>query len=85
MRTQGITAHGNRPWKRAPIAVLKVRGSTHDRDLRELKIDANGMHIGRVFSNVTGILSGQISVITDDELARSQGALGQIPDRARDG
>lgn len=62
------------------IAALKARGSAHDRDLREFKIDGRGMHIGEVFSNVTGILSGRLTVITDDELARTHGVLEEMPE-----
>jgi circadian clock protein KaiC len=40
------------------ITVLKMRGSLHDRDIREFTIDANGMHVGRPFRHVTGILAG---------------------------
>jgi circadian clock protein KaiC len=40
------------------ITVLKMRGSVHDRDIREFTIDANGMHVGRPFRHVTGILAG---------------------------
>lgn len=40
------------------ITVLKMRGSPHDKDIREFTIDASGMHLGRAFRNVTGILAG---------------------------
>jgi circadian clock protein KaiC len=40
------------------LTVLKMRGSTHDKDIREFQIDATGMHLGRPFRNATGILSG---------------------------
>ena len=40
------------------ITVLKMRGSPHDKDIREFTIDADGMHLGRAFRHVTGILSG---------------------------
>ncbi|MFO7848391.1 MAG: circadian clock protein KaiC [Spirochaetia bacterium] len=43
---------------RRGITVLKMRGSKHDKDIREFTIDAEGMHIGKPFTNVTGILSG---------------------------
>ena len=43
---------------RRGIAVLKMRGSTHDRRIREFRIDGSGMHIGDGFSGVSGILSG---------------------------
>jgi circadian clock protein KaiC len=40
------------------LTVLKMRGSEHDKDIREFTIDARGMHLGRPFRHVTGILSG---------------------------
>lgn len=44
---------------RRGIAVLKMRGSSHDVDVREVLIDGNGMNIGPPFEGVDGILSGQ--------------------------
>jgi circadian clock protein KaiC len=43
--------------KRA-ISVLKMRGSKHDRDIREITIDQEGMHIGAPLRHVSGILAG---------------------------
>jgi circadian clock protein KaiC len=43
---------------RRGITVLKMRGSTHEKDIRELVIDNHGMHIGAPFRNVAGILAG---------------------------
>ncbi len=40
------------------IAVLKMRGSIHDKDIREYSIDHTGMHVGKPFRNITGILTG---------------------------
>jgi circadian clock protein KaiC len=40
------------------MTVLKMRGSQHDTDIREFTIDAAGMHVGRPFRHVTGILAG---------------------------
>jgi circadian clock protein KaiC len=42
------------------LTVLKMRGSDHDRDIREFTIDASGMHVGEPFRTVAGILSGNI-------------------------
>jgi circadian clock protein KaiC len=44
---------------RRALTVLKMRGSEHDKDIREFVIDGKGMHIGKPYRNVTGILSGQ--------------------------
>lgn len=43
---------------RRGLTVLKMRGSAHDKDIREFTIDGQGMHIGKPFRNVTGILAG---------------------------
>jgi circadian clock protein KaiC len=40
------------------MTVLKMRGSLHDTGIREFRIDADGMHLGRAFHHVTGILAG---------------------------
>jgi circadian clock protein KaiC len=40
------------------ITVLKMRGSMHDKDIREFSIDGGGMHIGKPFRNIAGILAG---------------------------
>jgi len=50
------------------VTVLKMRGSNHDKDIREFIIDGSGMHIGRPFRNITGILSGNFTHVTADEL-----------------
>jgi circadian clock protein KaiC len=55
---------------RRGIAVLKMRGSMHDKDIREFTIDDHGMHIGKPFRDVTGILSGRLSYIRPDEMER---------------
>jgi circadian clock protein KaiC len=43
---------------RRAITVLKMRGSKHAKSIHELTIDETGMHIGKPFGNVTGIISG---------------------------
>ncbi|MCW2922644.1 MAG: circadian clock protein KaiC, partial [Thermoleophilia bacterium] len=40
------------------ITVLKMRGSTHDKRIRQFEIDAEGMHIGGSFQTIAGILAG---------------------------
>ena len=55
---------------RRGITVLKMRGSMHDKDIREFRIDNKGMHIGRPFRNVTGILSGSPVYNTQSEVER---------------
>ena len=57
---------------RRGLTVLKMRGSSHDKGIREFVIDGQGMHIGKAFRNIAGILSGNIvhieSSINDNRL-----------------
>jgi circadian clock protein KaiC len=55
---------------RRGLTVLKMRGSKHDKEIREFTIDENGMHIGKPFANVSGILSGSPMHISPRELER---------------
>ncbi len=52
------------------ITVLKMRGSAHDKEIREFFIDASGMHIGQAFRNVTGILTGNPHHVAPHEIQR---------------
>ncbi|MEQ9503930.1 MAG: circadian clock protein KaiC [Deltaproteobacteria bacterium] len=58
---------------RRGLTVLKMRGSMHDKDIREFTIDGEGMHIGKPFRNISGILSGFPQQVALDELARIGG------------
>jgi circadian clock protein KaiC len=51
---------------RRGITILKMRGSRHDKDIREFVIDKNGMHIGKPFRNVFGILTGNPVYVNAD-------------------
>ena len=42
------------------LTVLKMRGSMHEKEIREFTIDDQGLHIGKRFRNVTGILVGAL-------------------------
>ena len=42
------------------LTVLKMRGSSHDHEIREYTIDGDGMHIGQAFRSVGGILTGRV-------------------------
>ena len=55
---------------RRGITVLKMRGSMHDKDSREFTIDGKGLHIGRPFRGISGILSGHFVHATSDEAQR---------------
>jgi circadian clock protein KaiC len=52
------------------ITVLKMRGSTHHKGIREFTIDRSGMHLGRPFRNVTGILAGTPVHVSPADLER---------------
>jgi circadian clock protein KaiC len=52
------------------ITVLKMRGSGHDKAIREFTIGKDGMHVGRAFRNVTGILSGAPVHVTPGDVER---------------
>ncbi len=54
------------------VTVLKMRGSRHDKYIREFTIDDLGMHIGKPFRNVNGILSGHPAHIETGDLDRLQ-------------
>jgi len=58
---------------RRGLTVLKMRGSMHDKDIREFTIDQQGMHVGKAFSNVTGILSGRPHHVSPAEVDRLGG------------
>lgn len=58
---------------RRGLTVLKMRGSAHEKDIREFSIDATGMHIGHPFRNVSGILAGHPMHATTEEIQRLEG------------
>jgi circadian clock protein KaiC len=53
---------------RRGITVLKMRGSQHDKDIREFTIEGDGMHLKRPFSHVTGILAGTPTLVGPGEI-----------------
>ena len=52
---------------RRGLTVLKMRGSAHDTDIREYTIGADGMHLGEPFHDVSGILSGHVTISRSDD------------------
>ncbi len=52
------------------LTVLKMRGSAHEKAIREFTIDAEGMRMGRAFRNVTGILAGAPVHLSPSDLER---------------
>ncbi|MBE2269378.1 MAG: circadian clock protein KaiC [Anaerolinea sp.] len=55
---------------RRGITVLKMRGSMHEKDIREFVIDMAGMSIGKRIRNVTGIIAGTPTYLLLSELDR---------------
>ncbi len=55
---------------RRGITVLKMRGSMHDKGIREYSIDGQGMHIGAQFHGISGILSGQPMQVSQPDIER---------------
>jgi circadian clock protein KaiC len=55
---------------RRGLTVLKMRGSKHDKDIREFTIDGEGMHIGKPFRSVSGILTGNPTQVAYAEAER---------------
>jgi circadian clock protein KaiC len=63
------------------ITVLKMRGSIHDKGIREFTVDAKGMHMGRRFRNVTGVLSGAPMHVSPQDLERVWTTFDDVGDR----
>jgi circadian clock protein KaiC len=55
---------------RRGLTLLKMRGSQHDKNIREFNIDEQGMHIGKPFRNVGGILAGNPTQLDSAEVSR---------------
>jgi circadian clock protein KaiC len=60
------------------LTVLKMRGSIHEKNIREYTIDGNGYHIGKPFTRATGILSGNILHVAQDETDRLDGFFDEL-------
>ena len=59
---------------RRGLMVLKMRGSMHDKEIKEFSIDGSGLHLGKPFRQVTGILAGNLQHLPVGEVDR----LGQM-------
>ena len=59
------------------ITVLKMRGSMHDKDIREFNIDGQGLHIGSALRNVNGILTGTPTFAVPAEVERIGALFGE--------
>lgn len=60
---------------RRGLTVLKMRGSPHEKEIREFNIDGRGMHIGKAFRNVSGIIAGMPTQVPfpPEEIERLRG------------
>jgi circadian clock protein KaiC len=65
------------------LTVLKMRGSAHDKAIREFTISKDGMHVGRPFGNVTGILSGAPMHVSPGDVERVWTTYDKLVDRRR--
>ena len=65
------------------LTVLKMRGSKHDKAIREFTIGADGMHVARAFRNVTGILSGAPVHVSPGDVERVWSQYDERVDRRR--
>ena len=55
---------------RRGLTVLKMRGTFHEKGIREYTISDDGLHIGRPFRGVQGILTGAPTYTLEDERER---------------
>lgn len=62
-----VELHGE---MRRGLTVLKMRGTWHEKDIREYVIDSQGMHIRSTFRGVHGILTGSPTYSYQDERER---------------
>lgn len=55
---------------RRGVTVLKIRGSDHDKTIREFVIGPHGVAVGAPFRTTSGILAGETLQLATDETAR---------------
>ena len=65
------------------LTVLKMRGSAHDKAIREFTIGKGGMQMGRAFRNVTGILGGAPMHVSPADVERVWAQYDKAVDRRR--
>jgi len=65
------------------LTVLKMRGSGHDKSIREFTIGKGGMQMGRPFRNVTGILGGAPMHVSPGDVERVWSQYDKEVDRRR--
>ncbi len=72
---------------RKAVAILKMRGSDHDKQLREYEISSQGIKVGEPFLEYEGITSGQtrkVSRSIDDVIKKIDEILPEETSRAKD-
>lgn len=74
-----VELHGE---MRRGLTVLKMRGTFHDKRIREYLIDGKGMHIHAPFRGVHGILTGKPTYTVDDERERLEKMFGDASEGA---
>lgn len=62
---------------RRGLTVLKMRGTWHEKEIREYVIDNTGMHVRDPFRGVQGILTGALTYNYKDERERLEEMFGQ--------
>ena len=65
------------------LTVLKMRGSAHDKAIREFTIGKGGMQMGRPFRNVTGIIGGAPMHVNPGDVERVWTQYDKAIDRRR--
>ena len=71
-----VELHGE---MRRGLTVLKMRGTWHEKDIREYVIDNQGMHIKEPFRGIHGILGGTPVYSYAEERQRLGGMFGSSP------
>ncbi len=77
-----VELHGE---MRRGLTVLKMRGTYHDKDIREYTIDGTGPHIHGPFRGVHGILSGAPTYTFDSERVRLNNMFATASDEPHPG
>ncbi|HJP58797.1 MAG TPA: circadian clock protein KaiC [Gemmatimonadaceae bacterium] len=65
------------------LTVLKMRGSGHDKAIREFTIGKGGMQVGRPFRNTTGIIGGAPMQVSPSDVERVWTQYDKAIDRRR--
>ncbi len=69
---------------RRGLTVLKMRGSQHDKNIFEFTIDGEGLHIGKPFRNISGILAGMPATTATLEEVDRLDAMFRMEERRED-